>query len=794
MTRMFLLEQAFESVKSRMNLRRPQLECLKRLHPAVCDLPRTLADCSAQECIDVFRGHHPEWAWGGVCPEMTCDLATGVGKTRLMGAIMAYLYKARESKHFLILAPRVSIVQKLVRESYSGHPKYLFVDSSFIPQPIACHAENFEAYDPRQLRMEPSMQLWIVSPQAITRTKGEESLRFRRYSEYLGMSPFDHLKNLSDLVVFFDESHHLGSERDDNISAWMQSVRGLNPKLLFEMTASPRPSANILYSYPLNQCLNEGLYTKAVQAIVKERPEGMDDTDWDRATLRFAVDRLAVKRAALSEAGRQEGEKKQPNPVMLVCAADIHHAEEVAKWLRNQLADDDSVLLVHSGLPEEKYMGSLLEVEEADSRIRCIVNVFQLTEGWDVTNVYVIVPLRALATTTGVLQTMGRGLRLPFGRRIDDREVDTLDVLCFGRQSLSEIVDLIIKHGFGSPDDGRPYVDVRGEGEVETDVRETKPYAMVPRQSLSLEIPRIDLEQPRIDPKRLRVPPARAREAAAIELSDPNTIRSIHGRIGFERRAFISTVTGMVLRRRHSLGGVTDYDAISKCVEKLLSDAGVSEDDPIRMEPEVVTLHIIEAVDRLLGGSIPSYKLAEGKTVLEARSFDIQVPAAFDSPIPCTQLDFGSWNSLQHKGIPVSGWRHCLYEAVSFDTATELHVAKILDHASEIKWWVRNIRSFFYLSTPLGTYAPDFMFLVRTDKVNVLLEIKGEFLATGQGSESILKGRAAEMWCEAVSSVSDDKWEYWFVLDRDARRAATLSELRDLVEEGKAFMVHESKK
>ncbi|MFC1970892.1 DEAD/DEAH box helicase [Chloroflexota bacterium] len=640
MTRVFLLEQAFESVKGKMNLRLPQLECLKRLHPVLRDLPKTLAECSQQECIDVFRGHYPRWSYGGVCPEMTCELATGVGKTRLMGAIMAYLYKSHESKHFLILAPRVPILEKLVRESNSGHRKYLFVDPSYIPQPIVCHAGNFESYNPKQLQLEPSLQLWIISPQAIARTKGEESLRFRRYSEYLGMSPFDYLKGLDDLVVFFDESHHLGSERDDNISAWMQSVRDLRPKLLFEMSASPRPSANILYRYPLNQCLNEGLYTKAVQAIVKERPEGMDDANWDRATLRFAIDRLAVKRASLIEARKHEFRKEQPNPVMLVCAADIHHAEEVTWWLRDQLGEEGAVLLVHSGLPEEKYLGSLLEVEKADSKVRVIVNVFQLTEGWDVTNVYVIVPLRALATVTGVLQTMGRGLRLPFSRRIDDYEVDTLDVLCFGKQSLNEIIELVIKQGFGSPEDGRSYIDVKGEGEVETDVPDTKPYAMVARQSLHLEIPRIDLEQPQLDPTCLYVPPARAREAAAIELSDPNTIRSIRGRMGFERQTFVSTVTSMVLRRRTSLGGITDYKAISECVEKLISDAGVGKDDPIRMEPEVVTLHIIEAVDRLLDSSIPTYKLADGNIVLEARSFDIQVPVTFDSPIPCTRLDF----------------------------------------------------------------------------------------------------------------------------------------------------------
>jgi type III restriction enzyme len=53
-----------------------------------------------------------------------------------------------------------------------------------------------------------------------------------------------------------------------------------------------------------------------------------------------------------------------------------------------------------------------------------------LKEGWDVTNLYTIVPLRAADAITLVEQTIGRGLRLPYGgKRTGDADVDKLTVI-----------------------------------------------------------------------------------------------------------------------------------------------------------------------------------------------------------------------------------------------------------------------------------------------------------------------------------------------------------------------------
>ena len=62
-----------------------------------------------------------------------------------------------------------------------------------------------------------------------------------------------------------------------------------------------------------------------------------------------------------------------------------------------------------------------------------------LKEGWDVTNLYTIVPLRAANARTLIEQTIGRGLRLPYGKRTGVTAVDRLNIVAHDR--FQEIVD-----------------------------------------------------------------------------------------------------------------------------------------------------------------------------------------------------------------------------------------------------------------------------------------------------------------------------------------------------------------
>src|SRR5207253_6647139 len=66
---------------------------------------------------------------------------------------------------------------------------------------------------------------------------------------------------------------------------------------------------------------------------------------------------------------------------------------------------------------------------EPANPFRIVISVGMLKEGWDVKNVYVIASMRASVSDMLTEQTLGRGLRLPFGRYTDVELLDTLEVL-----------------------------------------------------------------------------------------------------------------------------------------------------------------------------------------------------------------------------------------------------------------------------------------------------------------------------------------------------------------------------
>ncbi|HEY6082289.1 MAG TPA: hypothetical protein VIU45_02455, partial [Chitinophagaceae bacterium] len=71
-----------------------------------------------------------------------------------------------------------------------------------------------------------------------------------------------------------------------------------------------------------------------------------------------------------------------------------------------------------------------ISLEQEGNEIEMVIHVNMLKEGWDVSNLYTIVPLRAANASVLVEQTIGRGLRLPFsGERTGNEKVDKLTVV-----------------------------------------------------------------------------------------------------------------------------------------------------------------------------------------------------------------------------------------------------------------------------------------------------------------------------------------------------------------------------
>ena len=80
-------------------------------------------------------------------PSFAFSIATGIGKTRLMGACIAYLYLKKGIRHFFVLAPNLTLYQKLIRDfGDPSYEKYVFKGiSEFVHnQPIVITGDNYD--------------------------------------------------------------------------------------------------------------------------------------------------------------------------------------------------------------------------------------------------------------------------------------------------------------------------------------------------------------------------------------------------------------------------------------------------------------------------------------------------------------------------------------------------------------------------------------------------------------------------------------------------------------------------
>jgi type III restriction enzyme len=161
----------------------------------------------------------------------------------------------------------------------------------------------------------------------------------------------------------------------------------------------------------------------------------MDDLNDPETKLRDGVALLDAKVEAVGRYAAGTG-KASVNPVMLVVCESIDQAKEVEALIGSRSFFDgryrDAVLRIDSEVPDAS-LAALADVEEPDSPVRIIVSVGMLKEGWDVANVYVIASLRPSISEILTEQTLGRGLRLPWGEYTDVELLDTLEVLAHER-------------------------------------------------------------------------------------------------------------------------------------------------------------------------------------------------------------------------------------------------------------------------------------------------------------------------------------------------------------------------
>lgn len=442
---------------------------------------------------------------------MTFDMATGVGKTRLMGAFIAYLYKKFNFKNYLIVAPGTTIYEKLITDFTSGfdNKKYVFrgLDPLGWPTHRIITGDNYNSIAAGSDILDDVTPITInifnigklterqsSKENHLEKTDANASIpRIRRVSELLGDSYFNILSQKDDLVVIMDEAHHYRA------TAGFSAINDLKPVLGIELTATPKDAKNILYSYRLPEAMHDG-YVKIPAVAYRSNLNISNFTTDELEHLKLKEADLihSNKKLALKDYEFNHGLKQNVKPFIFVISKDIAHAKRLEEYTQSEDYCNgkykDKVLRIDSSSSDDDIK-KLLFLENPLNPYEIVIHCNKLGEGWDVTNLYTIVPLRAANELHLIMQSIGRGLRLPYGKRVGEKDVD--QVVVISHDNFNSVIEQAEKEmgefekvdlGGGSSN-GQPGDSVNGMPRKKPIIMTPKTESFVTREPLVVPTP-----------------------------------------------------------------------------------------------------------------------------------------------------------------------------------------------------------------------------------------------------------------------------------------------------------------
>lgn len=220
------------------------------------------------------------------------------------------------------------------------------------------------------------------------------------------------------VAVLNDEAHHVANETGANVKRWKEFL--LKPEYGFRYVLGVSGTcyigddyfADVVSRYSLRQAI-EQCFVKRVQYIAEMPQTESSDEKWQLIYNRH-------------QAWKKELKERKIRPLTIIVTRDIKSCKQMKEELQAFLEEREGltteqaeakVLPVTSSAEHQPNVTKLKTVDNAVSNVEWIVSVSMLSEGWDVKNVFQIVPHeeRAFNSKLLIAQVLGRGLRRPEG-------------------------------------------------------------------------------------------------------------------------------------------------------------------------------------------------------------------------------------------------------------------------------------------------------------------------------------------------------------------------------------------
>lgn len=436
-----------------------------------------------------------------LAPFLSYEMATGSGKTMLMGASIYFLSQKFDINNFLIITPAsTDIYQKTIRNFEIGNYESVWADDT----PFTFNLITGDNYTQNLFydnRKDANIFIFNISKFGANATNTELTWESAVWQDEAGnnISIKQFLKNKK-LIIITDEAHHAQTRVASRI------IRNFHPSAVLEFTATAienekgidKKNQTIVYKYDIRRFLEDG-HGKLVRAVAlssgnKSRQSEVSDNEKLKLITLLLIHLLKKEAVLLDPKG------KSLKPIAFVKVKnETKYTQKVFDYIRNDLADDiDNVKVILeklksqgleittllTSLYKEKYENKINKLRDDIKRVvstaifyygqsdktteklflnirrnhvEIVVYMQRLDEGIDIPNIYSMAVINDTDTDfkTSVKQIIGRGVRLNKEKREfdDDTNIlrsnsEKLHIVCDQGKNFEEVI-LAIQQEFG---------------------------------------------------------------------------------------------------------------------------------------------------------------------------------------------------------------------------------------------------------------------------------------------------------------------------------------------------------
>ncbi|MBW6475026.1 MAG: DEAD/DEAH box helicase family protein, partial [Anaerolineaceae bacterium] len=708
-------------------------------------------------------------------------MATGSGKTIVMAMVIVWAFMNRVNEvdsrfpaNYLVVAPNVIVYERLERDFASSR---IFYDNPLIPPEWRkrWNLKIIKRGDSAQ--PNPNENLFLINIQQIYESKEEDWQPQNALDAILGQAPnkdlasyqtsmLSRIMQVPDLMVINDEAHHV---HDDNLE-WNKTLLTLNDNLKakgkqglsmwLDFSATPKNQAGVYYpwvivDYPLAQAIEDDVVKAPliVKTVNKPDPEHVVTSnvwfkyqDW----IRVAVDRWREHCEVF------KGLRKQP--ILFIMMERTSFADRIGEKIQ-KLAHltPEEVLVIHTDTKGNLTKKDLDEAREAarevdkpESKVKIIVSVLMLREGWDVRNVTVILGLRPFSSGAKILpeQSIGRGLRQMINVSPSADKRQTLEVI--GTQAFEDFVRTLELEGVG--------IDTIGEAPPKPVKIEVVHSKLKYDIAIPLTKPQYMHEYRNLDEinyKEFRpifnVNELPEEYAINIELEFVTTGTSVHsGRVNQDIDLLaMDHLRNITNQLAENLSITGHFNQLYKIVKDYVHyKCFGTEVDP---ESDKIKQHLCEPI---VSDAIAKYLSREiGQYGVKLREIEFE-----DSSFKLSQTIPFTWRRQRVR------CKKTIFNECAIFNNLEKRFAEFLDNAPDIVAFAALAESFTrfkvdYLSESgaIRFYYPDFLAVQNVDGKEVfwILETKGR-----EDANVALKEHAVTLWCIKISDQTGHDWRY----------------------------------